>query len=145
MATMVSFELQTYFGGNWKIDSIFDDRSLAMSEAKRIEERGRTAAVRVVEETYDDATQEVQSRTIYRSTKMDGDNSQALERQAENRREIAAAPKKSTGRERIVEKKVRKQQAKTQTQYVMLIMKLGAIVLVGVSVLVILRMFAEGG
>jgi len=144
MTTMVSFELHTYLGGNWKIDSIFDDRSLAMSEAKRIEERGRTAAVRVVEEVYDEVTQEVQSRTIYRSTKMDSDNSQALERQAENRREVMAAPKKSTGRERIAQKKIRKQQAKTQGQYVMLIMKLGIIVLVGISLLVVLRMFAEG-
>lgn len=144
MTTMVSFELHTYLGGNWKIDSIFDDRALAMSEAKRIEERGRTAAVRVVEEIYDEVTRDVQSRTIYRSTKLDSQNNEAIERQAENRREYRATPKKSVGRERVAQRKIDKRNAKVQGHYLMLIMKLGVIVLVGVSILVVLRMVAEG-
>ncbi|MHA1113776.1 MAG: hypothetical protein ACTSRY_04645, partial [Alphaproteobacteria bacterium] len=142
--TMISFELHTYLGGNWKIDSIFDDRALAMSEAKRIEERGRTSAVRVVEEIYDEITRDVQSRTIYRSTKLDKQNSEAIQRQAENKREIKSITKKSVGRERIAKQKVEKRKAKAQGQYVMLVMKLGVIVLIGVSLLVVLRMFAEG-
>src|SRR3546814_8948602 len=52
----------TYRNGAWKIDSIFDDRELALMEAGRMDRGNRYSAVRVVEETRsEEHTSELQS------------------------------------------------------------------------------------
>ena len=63
---MKAYEIQTYQNGRWKIDAVFDDRSLAMFEAKRMDEGNRFSGVRVVEENFDEASQKTLSRTIFR-------------------------------------------------------------------------------
>ncbi|HET7595535.1 MAG TPA: hypothetical protein VFK15_01250 [Burkholderiales bacterium] len=63
---MRAFEIHTYQGGKWKIDSVFDDRDLAVFEAQRMEGSKRYLGVRVVEETFDENTQQTAVRTIYR-------------------------------------------------------------------------------
>ncbi len=62
---MKSFEIQTYKDGNWRIDSIFDDRDLALFEARRVEEGNKYSGVRVIEENYDEASNRAPSRTIF--------------------------------------------------------------------------------
>ncbi len=71
---LVAFEIHTLRDGEWKIDSIFDDRELALQAGHSIEESNRFSAVRVVEETYEEATQKVTTRTIYRGTAIDRAN-----------------------------------------------------------------------
>ena len=39
MSDMKAFEIHTYQSGKWKIDSVFDDRDLAMFEAQRIDRK----------------------------------------------------------------------------------------------------------
>lgn len=63
---MRAYEIQTYNSGRWKIDAVFDDRSLAMFEAKRMDDGNRFSGVRVVEETFDESTQKTATRTIFR-------------------------------------------------------------------------------
>lgn len=63
---MKAYEIQTYHKGRWKIDAVFDDRSLAMFEAKRMDEGNRFSGVRVVEECFNEASQTTLSRTIFR-------------------------------------------------------------------------------
>lgn len=63
---MRAYEIQTYHGGRWKIDAVFDDRALAMFEAQRMDEGNRYSGVRVVEETFNVSTQKTSIRTIYR-------------------------------------------------------------------------------
>ena len=63
---MRSFEIQTYTDGRWKMDSVFDDRELALHEAKKIDASARYSGVRVIEENYDEATDKVSSRTLFR-------------------------------------------------------------------------------
>ena len=63
------FEIHTIREGAWKIDSIFDNRELALMEAGRVEHGCRYPELRVVEETFDDETQKGNARTIYRSPK----------------------------------------------------------------------------
>ncbi len=65
---MRAFEIHTFHNGKWKIDSVFDDRDLALFEAGRMESSSRHAGVRVIEENYDEDTQECSTRTIYRGT-----------------------------------------------------------------------------
>lgn len=66
---MVVYELHTYSNAAWKLDSVFDDRDLAVIEARQVEQSKLFNGVRVLEETLDDASNRTVSRTIYRSTK----------------------------------------------------------------------------
>ena len=53
---MDSFELQTFKNGQWTVDSYYDDRDLALSEAERLNETGRHAGVRVLREEFHEPT-----------------------------------------------------------------------------------------
>ena len=77
---MVVFEIHTFREGVWKIDSVFDDKELAVVEAQRMERAGRYSAIRVVEETFDEMTEKGNTRTVYRSTKVDRVNTESVER-----------------------------------------------------------------
>jgi ferric-dicitrate binding protein FerR (iron transport regulator) len=90
MSTEIAFELHSYSGGRWKIQGFFDDRDLAISEARRMEETRRFPAVRVVEEWHDPQTDDYKSRTIYRSSAVDQHNETALKQRADTRREVAS-------------------------------------------------------
>jgi hypothetical protein len=68
---MKAFELHTYQDGKWRIDSVFDDRELALYEAKRVDEGSRYPGVRVVEENYDDVSDLTTTRTIFRGGSVD--------------------------------------------------------------------------
>ena len=89
MASIRAYEIQTYQGGKWKIDSIFDDRELALFEAGRMDESGRHPAIRVIEEDFDDKTQKTKIRTIYRGSKIEQGNAAALEKNKEVRQQVA--------------------------------------------------------
>ncbi|MEE8139639.1 MAG: hypothetical protein V3T66_01875 [Alphaproteobacteria bacterium] len=69
MAKLTVFEIHTLRQGAWKIDSIFDDRELAVMEGERLGRSQRFELVRVVEETFDEETERVGTRTIYRSAR----------------------------------------------------------------------------
>ena len=63
---MKAFEIQTFQDGKWRIDSIFDDRDLALFEARRVDEGSRYSGVRVIEEVYDEVSDLTTTRTIFR-------------------------------------------------------------------------------
>ena len=63
---MRAFEIQTYHDGKWRIDSVFDDRELALFEARRVDEGSRYSGVRVIEEIYDEVSDLTTTRTIFR-------------------------------------------------------------------------------
>ena len=65
---MKAFEIHTFRGGKWKIDSVFDDRDLAMFEAKRMDSSNRFPGVRVVEEIFDESQSTTTTRTIFRGS-----------------------------------------------------------------------------
>lgn len=67
---MRAFEIQTFQAGKWKIDSIFDDRELAVFEAHRMDDSRRHAGIRVVEEVFDENTQKSTTKTIFRCSKV---------------------------------------------------------------------------
>jgi hypothetical protein len=80
---MILFEIHTFRDGKWKIDSVFDDKELAIYEAQRMDKGGRFSAVRVVQETYDEETQRTSIRTVYRTTKVDRINVEGERRRAQ--------------------------------------------------------------
>jgi hypothetical protein len=80
---MILFEIHIFRDQAWKVDSVFDDRELAVYEAQRIEKTGRYPGVRVIEELYDEATERTKTRTVYRSSKIDKENLESHRRRAQ--------------------------------------------------------------
>ena len=72
---MKAFEIYTFRDGRWKMDSVFDDRDLAIFDAQRMDSSKRFSGVRVIEETFDEDTNETKTRTIFSRTKEDLANS----------------------------------------------------------------------
>lgn len=129
---MVVFEIHTFREGVWKIDSVFDDKELAVVEAQRMERAGRYSAIRVVEETFDENTEKGNTRTVYRSTKVDRVNTESAERRKAPST-IAAPPKKAVPK---------KAQASFTRIMIMASLTLGAIVLAGIGIMYALHSLA---
>lgn len=87
MSGDISYELHAYSGGKWKIQGFFDDKDLALTEVRRMEEGRRYPALRVVEERYDHDAGVFKARTVYRTSATDQDNDAILKQRAEMRRE----------------------------------------------------------
>jgi hypothetical protein len=108
VANLTTFEIHIQRAGAWKIDSIFDDHDLVMMEAKRMAQSHRIDGVRVVEETYDEASNTSATHTIFRSTKeQTGAKAQTGARKPRSEEELAeirrrALPRKKTVVEQIL-------------------------------------------
>ena len=134
---ITAFELQTYNDGKWKIDSIFDDRQLALFEAKRLAESGRFPGVRVVQESYDAEKDKTDFRIIYKGSKADEENTKAARRDRQVKSELAAE-RKSADAHNAVRRRVAakaKKEAESNQWYIMLALKAGGL---GVAALVVL-------
>jgi hypothetical protein len=88
---MRAFEIHTFADGKWKIDSVFDDRELAMFEAQRIDESNRYAGVRVIEELFDESTQKTATKTLFRGGRVENEMP---------KRNAAAQPRRAAGEAR---------------------------------------------
>jgi hypothetical protein len=122
---MILFEIHTFREGTWKIDSVFDDKDLAIYEAQRMEKGGRFSAVRVVQETYDEETQKTGTRTVYRTTKVDRMNVDVERRRAQPLT-VKAPPKPPKKKKKGISP-------------VLMLLTLTAIVLGGIAVLYLLQ------
>lgn len=69
MSDLIVYEIHTCNQGAWKIDSVFDDRELAMQEAERLARTQRYSEVRAVEESFNEDTQRNSTRTIFRAAR----------------------------------------------------------------------------
>lgn len=127
---MILFEIHTFRSGNWKIDSVFDDKDLAIYEAQRIEKAGRFPAVRVIQEIYDEETQRTSVRTVYRTSKIDAANVEANRRRAQPLTVAAPPP--------------RPRPKKHGVSFVVLLLTLLLIVLGGVGALYLLQQYSPG-
>lgn len=94
MSDMKAFEIHTYQGGKWKIDSVFDDRDLALFEAHRMDQSEQYSGIRVVEEICVEATQQTKTRTIYRGSKVEAENAAELRKSKQVRLNAGQARKK---------------------------------------------------
>ena len=142
---MVAFELQTYQGGTWKIDSMFDDRDLAVMEAQRLGKSDRYSAVRLIEEVYDPDTQNTTTRTIFRTSRLQGENEAAIERKKQANAEVRAEGQKMKTAVHARKQVERKKQEVAQTTNWLagMILKGGGILLAGLGLLYVLHVVAE--
>lgn len=70
---MSTFELQVYKTGIWNVDSYFDDRDLALSEAEKLDETRRHAGVRILQEDYDEGANISSCRVIFSKMRQSND------------------------------------------------------------------------
>jgi len=94
---MRAYEIHTFRDGVWKVDSVFDDRELAMFEAKRVDDSSRYSGVKVVEEVYDEANNRTTSRTLFRGGAAKSPKRQPAEAKAKSKR---TGPRGGTGKQR---------------------------------------------
>lgn len=138
MSDNVSYELQTYLGGAWKIDSIYDDRQIAIYEAQRLHAGGRFSAVRVIEERFDENHGRITSKTVFRAAKADKSNVDAMERQKTVRREVQQA-RKAAGVGEYKKRGGTGAAERSGPGPVALTLILGGLILAGIGVILALR------
>jgi hypothetical protein len=80
------FEIHALRAGKWKIDSIMDDKELALEAAKALARRNGVEAVRVVREMYNQQKGEFARRTIFHTSRQQ----EMIAAEAE-RKKVAAA------------------------------------------------------
>jgi hypothetical protein len=144
MSDMKAFEIHTYQGGKWKIDSVFDDRDLAMFEAQRMDESGRYTGIRVIEEIYIEATQETKTRTIYRGSKVEARNNEQLRNAAQTRAKAGQARKQRQAETVQRRQAERKRKIRKKSNPVRLIVITLVILLLAGGAMIGLQ-FAQGG
>ncbi|MFD2204035.1 hypothetical protein [Kiloniella antarctica] len=83
MSQAVSFEVDTYQNNRWVLECVLDDKDMALSTAKRLYDSKRFSAVRVVQETYDDASNSSRERVIFETTVADRDNRAAQQKKSD--------------------------------------------------------------
>ena len=144
MADMKAFEIHTYQSGKWKIDSVFDDRDLALFEAQRMDESGRYTGIRVVEEVFVESTQETKTRTIFRGSKVEQENAAQLRKSKQTRQNAGQARKKR--QEEVVQRKkaAHRRKVRKKSNPVRLILITVVILVIAGGALFGLQ-FAQGG
>ncbi len=142
---IVAYELQTYHSGAWKIDSMYDDRKLAMMEAQRASEAERYPAVRLVEENYDPDTQSSTSRVIFRASRIQSENQTALVRRQQVVDEIASVRQtlRSAARLGRTMRNAKRRQRQMVIWLAGIIIKGGAILLLGLGLLYGLKLISQ--
>ncbi len=65
MSHSVSYELLSFRGGNWVIESIYDNRDVALQEARQLLAGRHQTGVKVIEETYDADTDNTTARIVF--------------------------------------------------------------------------------
>lgn len=136
MSNNVNYELHTYLGGVWKINSIYDDRQIAIYEAQRLHAGGRFSAIRVVQEKFDENAGRMISKTVFRAAKADELNADTMERQKIVRREVREA-RKAAGLRQF--KNGRGSVAANNSSPIALTLTLGGLLLAGIGVILALR------
>ncbi len=138
---MRAFEIHTFHNGKWKIDSVFDDRDLALFEAGRMESSSRHAGVRVIEETFDEDSQECKTRTIYKGEK--SGQTMPAPRKKPRQASRSGAPAKSVGREPNRTKQAKTDNDKKKKGIGFSIMVLALALFGGVAAIIGLRLLAN--
>ena len=126
---MKAFEIHTFQSGRWKIDSIFDDKELALFEAKRMDGSGRFSGVRVVEEAFDESNNKTSARTIYRGTKAAKSNKEDLQAKLAVRQEAALKSRaaREAERRRAQQRKAKKKKQSNPYRLISILLLLAVI------------------
>ncbi|WP_419901232.1 hypothetical protein [Kiloniella sp.] len=135
MSQAVSFEVDTYQNKRWVLECVLDDKDMALSTAKRLYDSQRFSAVRVVQETYDEASNSSRERVIFETTVADRDNRALHQKKAAQlKKEILDRSER-----RPLRKRPKKEEPKKGPSIWVMALWFLAILAVGTSALVYLR------
>ncbi len=114
---MRAYEIHTFRNGRWKIDSVFDDKELALFEAHRMDGSGRFSGVRVVEEAFDENDNKTSARTIFRGSKATQANQKDANTKSRSRQDAEIERRRKAARDaerrRIQQRKAKKKRDET--------------------------------
>ena len=91
MSRSISYELLSFRDGSWIIESIYENRDVALQEARRLLEGRHQKGVKVIEETYDADTDNTTARIVF-SRQKGGEKSRHRSREEKSRTASKAAP-----------------------------------------------------
>jgi len=91
MSRSISYELLSFRDGSWIIESIYENRDVALQEARRLLEGRHQKGVKVIEETYDADTDNTTVRIVF-SRQKGGEKSRHKSREEKSRTASKAAP-----------------------------------------------------
>ncbi len=141
---MKAFEIHTFQNGKWMIDSVFNDRDLALFEAQRMELGKRYSGVRLIEETFDEETQKSSIRTIFSGKRVD--QTIPSSKSKTNGRPLVGKTVKGNGKkpERAIPKKrERKKEQQMKPGLGFLTLMLALCIFGGAAALIVLRLLAN--
>ena len=141
---LVSFEVHVCEGGTWQIASMFNEKELALIQARKMEEGLRRRETRVVEETHDEASGRTRSKVIYSTPKVGSDRvTEAKKPTVPPPAKKAAAP--AGQQPRRTRRVAPPKPAKQEPRLGMILITLGAILGLGVGGLILLRYLSTLG
>ncbi len=127
------FEIHALRNGKWKIDSVMDDRELAVAEAQQLARRPNVDAVRVVREAYNEYRGEFTKRTVFHTSRQQEAIASDLQRrkQAEEdaRRDRQAASKLAAVDRKRVQ---RERQLRARRRVIAMVGTCTAVILAGI-------------
>lgn len=126
MAKNVYFEIYSFKGGKWMLDSVHDDKNMAIHQGRMLIASPHHMAISVIEESYDDVTDNTMSKIIYKEKKGENDEK----------------PKKKT-KEKVKHKEMKGKERKKKVNLMLLVISFGG---VGLGLLALLALLmAEFG
>jgi len=69
MGSSISFEILSYKDGNWKIQTVCDNKAEAIAQAREILETRHSRGVKVIEEKYDEENDKTLSKIVFKEEK----------------------------------------------------------------------------
>lgn len=69
MARSVSYEIYSFKNGDWMLDSVHDDKNMAIHQGRMLISSPHHMAIRVIEESYDDVSDQSVSKIVYKEQK----------------------------------------------------------------------------
>ncbi|MBT4220194.1 MAG: hypothetical protein HOL37_01440 [Rhodospirillaceae bacterium] len=125
MASDISFEIYSFKNGNWMLDSVHDDKNMAIHQGRMLIASPHHMAVRVIEERYDPDSDQSASKIIYK------------EKKGEEEAVKKKAPAKKSGKKAAGKKKKKKKKKKRSMLLLLLSVGgvgLGLLALLGVMI-----------
>lgn len=69
MGNTISYEVYAYKSGNWNIDSVYDDKTQALHEARLLLESRHLTGVKIIQENFNEETGKTASMIIFNEVK----------------------------------------------------------------------------
>ena len=129
-----SYEIQVLRSGSWAIQAFFDDKELALIEARRVSETNRYPAVRVIEEIVDTDLDDVKQRVVYRWSEVDRPLSE-IQEEDHHRQEQALERRRGPLAERTDRRRWRRPNWLQPDSYVMIAAKGAGILILGAALI----------